>query len=47
MRIDTDLTENDRINVKEWADKRGLKLKRAYTILIKKGLEYATNRTTD
>jgi hypothetical protein len=45
MRIDTDLTEKDRKNVKEWADKRGLKLKRAYTILVKKGLEHVLNTT--
>ena len=45
MRIDTDLTQKDRRKVKEWADKRGLKLKRAYTLLIKKGLEHATNTT--
>ena len=45
MRIDTDLTEEDRTKVKEYADKKGLKLRRAYTELIKRGLEYATNTT--
>jgi len=40
MRIDTDLTEEDRKKVKEYADKKGLKLRRAYTILIRQGLEY-------
>ena len=39
MRIDTALTEEDRKKVKVYADKRGLKLRRAYTNLIKKGLE--------
>ena len=39
MRIDTDLTEGDRQRVKEWANKQGLKMQRAYTILIRKGLK--------
>ena len=40
MRIDTDLTEEDRKKVKEYANEKGLKLRRAYTILIRKGLEH-------
>jgi len=39
MRINTDLSEEDRKKVVEYAKKRGLKLKRAYTNLIRKGLE--------
>ena len=45
MRIDTDLTEDDRKRVKEYADQKGLKLKRAYTELIRMGLEYAISTT--
>jgi len=44
MRIDTDLTEEDRRKVKEYADKHGLKVRRAYTILIRKGLEYENSK---
>lgn len=36
MRIDTDLTEEDRKKVKDYADKRGLKLRRVYTDLLKR-----------
>jgi len=40
MRIDTDLMEEDREKVVEFARRRGLKLKRAYTILIREGLKH-------
>ncbi len=44
MRIDTYLTEEDKRRVKEYADKHGLKMKMAYTILIRKGLEYENSK---
>lgn len=43
MRIDTDLSKGDRKKVKEYAKRRGLVMSRAYTELIKKGLEYEKN----
>jgi len=39
MRIDTDLGEEDRKRVQEYARKKGLRLSRAYTELIRIGLE--------
>ena len=44
MRIATDLSEEDRRKVKEWADKHGLKMTRAYAVLIRKGLEYENSK---
>jgi hypothetical protein len=38
MRIDTDLTDDDRKLVKEYANENGLKMSRAYTDLIRAGL---------
>ena len=38
MRIDTDLTDDDRKQVKEYANENGLKMPRAYTNLIRVGL---------
>ncbi|OUJ18413.1 hypothetical protein AMET1_1329 [Methanonatronarchaeum thermophilum] len=39
MRIDTELTEEEREKVVKYSKETGLRLKRAYTELIKKGLE--------
>lgn len=39
MRIDTNLTKEERKAVMEYSKKKGLRLKRTYTELIKKGLE--------
>lgn len=39
MRIDTELTKEEREKVVKYSKERGLRLKRAYTELIKKGLE--------
>lgn len=44
MRIDTYLTEEDKRRVKKYADKYGLKMKMAYTVLIRKGLEYENSK---
>lgn len=38
MRIDTDLTDDDRKRVKEYANQNGLKMSRAYTNLVRTGL---------
>ncbi len=45
MRIDTVLTEEDQKRVKEYAKKHGLKMYMAYTILIRKGLEYEDSKS--
>ena len=39
MRIDTELTEEERERVVKYSKEKGLRLKRAYTELIKKGLK--------
>lgn len=39
MRIHTDLTEEEREKVKQYSKDKGLRLRRAYTELIKKGLD--------
>lgn len=39
MRIDIDMEERERKRVKQYANKRGLKMSRAYWELIKGGLE--------
>jgi len=44
MRIDTALTDEDRDRVEKYAKKHGLKLYMAYTILIRKGLEYENSK---
>ena len=44
MRIDTYLTKEDRQKVKEYADRHGLKVRMAYTILIRSGLEYENTK---
>ena len=44
MRIDTVLTKEDQNRVKEYAKKHGLKMYMAYTILIRKGLEYKNSK---
>lgn len=41
MRIHTDLDEKDRKEVKKYAKNKGLRLSRAYTELIRKGLKNA------
>lgn len=38
MRVDTDLTEEDRQRVKVYADEHGLKMSRAYADLVRAGL---------
>lgn len=42
MRIHTNLTQEDRERVKEYAKDRGLRMERAYTELIRKGLKNAS-----
>jgi|GEM_PF-1525098 len=39
MRIHTDLNEEERERVMKYSKEKGLRLKRAYTELIKKGLD--------
>jgi len=39
MRIHTDLNEKERERVMKYSKEKGLRLKRAYTKLIKKGLD--------
>jgi len=39
MRIDTNLTKEEREKVRKFAEKKGWRLKKTYTELIKKGLE--------
>ncbi len=45
MRIDTVLTDEDRDRVEAYAKKHGLKMYMAYTILIRKGLEYENSKS--
>ncbi len=44
MRIDADLIKEDRKKVKQRADKRRLKITRAYAVLIRKALEYENSK---
>jgi hypothetical protein len=38
MRVDIDLTDEDRTAVKEYAERNGLRMSRAYADLIRTGL---------
>lgn len=45
MRIDTNLSDEDREEIVEYARERGIRLSRAYTKLIKKGLEQEVEKS--